>query len=226
MKCLSVLPALCICALALSVPAAAFSGSNEASQSEEAMKPLETATLSPGRGTEQDKTELISEDGLFAVTLPEGFADARGMLDTKGSADADYQLEASCDAHPAYALFHAEAAGGANVTTFDDYFTVLAMGISGSELFSGVKLSAASDMTLKDSGLKCRKITFSAQYHPEDGGAATEVACWIYAIDGGDDFFGHFFCWSGSLLKTELDPVFDEMADTFRISDPGALPLK
>ena len=166
---------------------------------------------------EEDSRFLVSEDGRFRVTLPEGWTDAKGTLDPDGKADEAFFIEAADEEGISYLVFNEEDLDGETLKTFDDYFTALAMGVSGNPAFSDVRLSGAEDRILSGSGMLCRMITFSASYQPEDGSTPVGVACRIYAVQGGGGTCYQFEAWTKAANALEASPLIDGIVDSFTV---------
>ncbi|MDO4619799.1 MAG: hypothetical protein Q4B09_04160 [Lachnospiraceae bacterium] len=166
----------------------------------------------------RDKTfkmvTIKSKDGRYSIKVPETWQNLKGKLDPKGM-DKSFLIETGSYDDQIFLIFTAESTEDSSLTSFDDFFTSLTLGVTGSSLFTDVQSSTPETLTLKSSQLQGRKVAFTALYHPSD----TEEQWIAYRIYGaqGKGVYLQFCCWTTAANSALSDEVIDTVVNSFKV---------
>ena len=170
-----------------------------------------------GTVSETSRT-ITARDGRFRVTVPASYENAAGLLDPEGKADEAFLIEAADPDAERYLIFNDEELDGVSLTSFDDYFTVLAMGVTSSALFADVQILGAEDCVLAASAFPARKLFFTAFYSPSSGAEPVRIAGFLYAVRESGTRCAQFFCWAKADDEDAAKAEFDAIVNTLEES--------
>ena len=157
-------------------------------------------------------TPLPSADGRYTIYIPESWQNMDGKMDP-GGMDRKFQLQAGSFDRQVFLVFNNEPMEDSGLASFDDYFSALTRGVTGSSLLSEVQMSNPESITLKESQLPGRKLSFTAKYHPA-GLPEQRIAYRIYGAQGDGEYY-QFCCWTTAANSAMMDDLLDTIVDSF-----------
>ena len=159
---------------------------------------------------------LASADGVYGVTLPEGYEDLRGQLDPEGDEQEFLLVAGHGGSDPVYVISNSELKTGGTVSLLADYASILGEGIKASDLFKNVSDVTADGSFAIDRDMPAVKMKFSAEY------GSFPIEYYIYAIEGARSFY-QFCAWT-TADNAKAEEELDAMVRSFAIlsSAPSA----
>ena len=156
---------------------------------------------------------ITGGDGRYSISVPDSWQDLKGRL---GGDSEGFLIETGSFDEQTFLIFGAEPSEDSNLTSFDDYFATLTQGVTGSSSLSDVKTSNPETITLKTSGLQGKKVTFTADYHPQ-GASDQRIAYRIYGAEGSGIYY-QFCCWTTAANSAMMDETLDRIVSSFTVS--------
>ena len=199
---------------AASALAAAQSATEAANATFEAGDTLD-ADIEKSKDKTVKMTPLVSESGRYTIYIPESWQNMNGQIDPEGM-DRQFEIEAGSYDRQVFLLFNDEPMEDSGLASFDDFFSSLTRGVTGSSLLSEVQMSNPESITLKESQLPGRKLGFTALYHPP-GLPEQRISYRIYGAQGGAEYY-QFCCWTTAANSAMMADLLDTVVNSFRIN--------
>lgn len=159
-------------------------------------------------------TPLINDGAKYTIYIPDTWRNMKGEIDPGGK-DAQFQIEAGSYDQQVFLLFNNEPMEDSGLTSFDDFFSALTRGVTGSTLLSDIQTSNPESITLETSQLPGKKLTFTALYHPT-GAPAQRIAYRIYGAQGDGEYY-QFCCWTTAANSAMVEDLLDMIVNSLEI---------